>query len=256
MSNESTFETVKDYGLPLLYLLHSLSDGQCNAAEACRMFERRYGDQIPQAHRQERTSRGDAVWEYRVHVGRHYLWKRGFLHSPNRGVWRLTEEGRRWAKENPDARSLPPMESRRTAHTARRPTRASRRESQFGINLDMLEQTRKVMPAEEFRQVWGELYDQLLTEERAKAISQITQRELTRRTRRRVDEVHAFLQGESANPPTPESLCDWVHFCYALELHREAGSLLQYLTAEEVDPAIYRRAKKLAVASRVELGWR
>jgi hypothetical protein len=117
----------------------------------------------------------------------------------------------------------------------------------------MLEQTRKVMPADQFRAVWGALYDQLLAEERAKAITAVSQTELGRRTRQRLDEIHAFLQGENASTPSSETVCDWIHFCYALQLFREAAALLPYAREDEVDPAIYKRTKRVAEACRSKL---
>ena len=45
-------------------------------------------------------------------------------------------------------------------------------------------------------------------------------------------------------------LCDWIHFCYALELYREAAALLPYVRQDEVDPAIYKRAKRIAEVCR------
>ena len=116
----------------------------------------------------------------------------------------------------------------------------------------MLEQTRKGMPADQFRQVWGKLYDELLAEERAKAITQITQTELGRRARRWLDGVHAFLQGKEASPSS-EVLCDWIHFCYTLKLYREAAALLPYVREDEVDPAVYKRASRVAQTCRGRL---
>jgi hypothetical protein len=116
-----------------------------------------------------------------------------------------------------------------------------------------LEQTRKVMSADQFRSVWGTSYDQLLAEERAKAITTVSQGELGRRTRERLDEIHAFLQGKNAGMPSSETVCDWIHFCYALQLYREAAALLPYAREDEVDQAIYRRAKRVAEVCRSKL---
>ena len=119
--------------------------------------------------------------------------------------------------------------------------------------MEMLEQTRKQMPADQFRQLWGTLYDQLLAEERAKAVTEITQTELGRRARRRMDEIHAFLSGKNVSTPSAEVLCDWIHFCYTLDLFREAAALLPYIREDEVDAAIYRRAKRIAEVCRSKL---
>jgi hypothetical protein len=109
------------------------------------------------------------------------------------------------------------------------------------------------MPIDQFRQVWGTVYDDLLAQERAKAITQITQTELGRRTRRWLDDVHAFLSGKNVGSPSPEVLCDWIRFCYALKLYREAVALSCHVNDSEVEPNTYRRIKRIAEVSRGKL---
>jgi len=92
----------------------------------------------------------------------------------------------------------------------------------------------------------------LLAEERAKAITTITQTELGRRARRRLDEIQAFLRGETASLPPGEVLCDWIHFCYTLELYSEAAALLAYVREDDVDPVTYKRAKRVADLCRTK----
>nr|MBC8254351.1 hypothetical protein [Ardenticatenia bacterium] len=77
--------------------------------------------------------------------------------------------------------------------------------------------------------------------------------ELGRRTRRWLDEVHAFLSGKGASTPSSEVLCDWIHFCYTVELYREAAALLPYVNEGEVAPAICKRAKRIAEVCRSKL---
>ena len=83
----------------------------------------------------------------------------------------------------------------------------------------------------------------------------MTQAELGERAQHKVDRIWAFLQGKSSLRPKSDVICGWIDFCYELELYREAASLLQYILEDEVDPAIYRRTKRVADASRVKLGW-
>ena len=109
------------------------------------------------------------------------------------------------------------------------------------------------MPSDQFREVWGTLYDQLLAEERAKAVTEITQTELGRRTRRWLDDVHAFLNGKNASTPATETLCDWIQFCYALELYREAAALLPFVSADDVDRATYARSRRIAEVARTRV---
>lgn len=135
----------------------------------------------------------------------------------------------------------------------RRPSRPA--EAGGGPSLAQLRATRQEMPPERFRAVWGDVYDRLLAEDRAKMTTAIAQDELGLRAGRKVGEIQAFLRGQSEERPSSEALCHWIDFCYELELYRETVSLLQYVLEDEVDPAFYRRAKRLAEAGKVKLGW-
>jgi len=242
------FATQHDYTVPLLRLLSELPGGQGQASEVCRLFEERYGRRIPEKDRGLRSG-GAIIWENNVHWSRQHLKDYGFLDPSQYGIWKIAEEGRRWLKENPQATRI--TGKRRSGSRPSRGMASSKAPSvPSGITLEMLEQTRKLMPADQFRPLWGVLYDQLVAEERAKAITTITQTELGRRARQRIDEVHAFLQGKNSVAPSGEMLCDWIQFCYALELYREAAALLPFVQETSVDPSIYRRAKRVAEVSR------
>jgi len=250
MADLEPFATQADYQVPLLCLLVKLPGGQGRASEVCRLFGQEYGPLIPAQDRDLRRT-GIPIWEHNVRWVRQTLKEYGFLDAPERGVWRITDAGRQWLKDNPNARRIQGEARRRPSGSRLR--RTPKAPSMPGITLEMLEQTRKSMPAEQFRQVWGALYDQLLAEERAKVITTITPTELGRRTRRWLDEVHAFLSGRNASSPSSQVLCDWIHLCYVLELYREAAALLPYVREDEVDAAIYRRAKRVAEACRGKL---
>jgi hypothetical protein len=246
--SDAVFATGKDYDVPLLRVLCKLPGGQGKTAEVCRIFEAEYRDRIPDEDRGMRSN-GQAIWYNNVCWSRNNLRKRGFLAKSKQGVWQVNDKGRQWLEQNPNETSLDgvpdqPNQRRRKRKTSSAPPPVP------GLSLAMLEQTRKAMPADQFRQVWGTLYDQLLAEERAKAVTQITQTELGRRTRRWLDEVHAFLSGTNAKPPSSETLCDWIQFCYALELHREAAALLPFVQEDDVDPGSYKRARRVAEVCR------
>lgn len=108
MGDEPLFRSQRDYELPLLRLLNELLGGQGEAAQVRRLFERRYGDQIPQDHHKTRRG-GEIVWENNVNWCRNYLRERGFLDKPRTGIWRITKAGRQWVEKNPDADRLPPF---------------------------------------------------------------------------------------------------------------------------------------------------
>ena len=125
--------------------------------------------------------------------------------------------------------------------------------TQRGITLEQLRATKREMSPEKFRATWGELYDKLLAEELAKPTTDVSPSELGQRARRRVDEIHAFLHGQIASIPAAEVLCDWIQFCYALELYREASALLHYVREDEVDTKTYTQAKRIAQVSHSRL---
>ena len=249
MADFEPFTSQTDYTVPLLRLLSELPDGQGRASEVRRLFGEEYGHLIPtQDHGVRR--RGEIIWENNVAWSRNHLKGHGLLDAPAYGVWRITDAGRQWLQQNPNATRIKGKARRTSPKSRRKPSKTS---AAPGITLEMLEQTRKLMPADQFRQVWGALYDQLLAEEQAKAITRITQPELGRRTRRWLDEVHAFLSGKGASIPSSEVLCDWIHLCYTVELHREAAALLPYVHEDEVEPATYKRAKRVAEVCRSRL---
>ncbi len=121
------------------------------------------------------------------------------------------------------------------------------------ITFEQLKVTKQEMPPEKFRATWGDLYDRLVAEELSKLTSDVTAAELGRPAKRRLDEVHAFLHGRKTSTPSAETLCDWIQFCYALELYREASALLPYVREDEVDVATYKRAKRVTEVCRSKL---
>jgi hypothetical protein len=257
MSNKPLFENQSYYEVPLLRLLYTLPNGEGKVADVVRRFDEAYGDQIPPKDYEELES-GQIRWKNLVNWCRYSLKKHGYIDGSTYGVWRITGEGRRWVEENPDADLLPTLQRSKSGSKTQRSRKKNTTHVSFalpGVTLEMLEQTRQSMPADQFRQVWGQIYDQLLAAERAKAITQVSQTELGRRAQRKVDEIHSFLSGRHSAIPRSEIICDWIYFCYELELYREAASLLQYVRDDEIDSNVYRRAKRCADASRVKLGW-
>ncbi|MHC4616932.1 MAG: winged helix-turn-helix domain-containing protein [Planctomycetota bacterium] len=245
------FDPQPDYEVPLLHLLAELPNGQGKTREVCRLFGERYRAFIPDAHYAPRGD-GKPIWDNNVRWCRQWLKQRGFLDGSTRGVWRITEAGRQWLDENPGATRIPgsppPPPEKRT-----KPRPRKKRVALPGINLEMLEQTRQSMTEDQFRDIWGPLYDELLAEERSKAITQITQTDLGRRARAYLDEVHTFLNGQQASTPSAEQLANWILFCYALSLYREASSLFSFIQEQDIDPAIFRWVKRVSALCRTKL---
>jgi hypothetical protein len=120
------------------------------------------------------------------------------------------------------------------------------------ITLEKLERIRQLMPQDQFRQDWGEFYEHLLTEERAKAITPLNDRLLVNRVHPVVQRIQEFLQGRSSEAPNSEVVCDWIFLCYTLELYREGAALWQYVSSDEVDAWHYQRTLKLSTACRAK----
>jgi hypothetical protein len=108
------------------------------------------------------------------------------------------------------------------------------------------------MPPDQFRAIWGELYDRLLAEERARAQTDISDTELARRARRVLREIHAFLKGESGSISS-EKAYNWMIFCYTLSLHRETAALFAFVAQDDLPEWAYERARRMAEACRAQL---
>ncbi len=265
MDNDLVFEMQPDYEVPLLRLLAELPGGRGRTADVCRRFEVEYRHRIPREHYETQIGK-EPKWRNNVRWCRKALIERGLVEAPAWGVWQINEAGRRWLEDNPDVVRIPgsasalvrkrrPIPIPRSASSAGRKTRyqPDRPARAPEMTLEQLEEIRKLLPEEQFRQVLGSQYDQLLAEERAKTITTVSQTELGRRTRQRLDEIHSFLQGKNASTPSSEVLCDWLHFCYDLELYREAITLFTYIQENEVESGTYRRVKRIAEVSRRRL---
>jgi len=123
-----------------------------------------------------------------------------------------------------------------------------------GITLDKLERIRSVMPADEFRRDWSDIYDQLLAAERARFITPVIDRDLLERIRPLVQRIQDFIQGRGNESPKSEVVCDWIFICYILELYREGSALWHYVNRDEVDALKYERTAKFSAACRTRVG--
>jgi len=241
----SVFEMQSDYEVPLLRLLPTLEGGQGQASEVIRLFAEHYEDNI-HADQRELLSRGIPRWHVNVQRARYGLVQCGLMDAPAHGVWRITEAGRQWLQEHPEATRLEP--GRRPRRTRRRRTRAA---APPGVTLEQLRATKAAMPSDQFRHIWGELYDQLLAEERARSKTNISNRELGTRASAVLREVHDFLDGNAA--ASSEKAYDWMQFCYALGLYRETTALFAFVFQDDLPEWAYERARKVAEACLARL---
>jgi hypothetical protein len=183
-------------------------------------------------------------------------------HDKENPGWHITPEGRQFIEPDSPTNQLNLDEKMSSAQdldncsTKRiEKTRLSgNRKSDMAISLEMLELTLSAMPSEQFRQIWGELYDRLIAEERAKAITLVTDKELLSAARQPVRRIQDFLQGRGNETPKSEELCDWIHFCYTLGLFREGSALWRLVQPEGVNQWQYERTKKIAAVCRARVG--
>jgi hypothetical protein len=250
------FRRYDDYYVPLLRLLGELQDGRGQTRTIQDAFWERYESCIPSEHLVTIRQGREEKWRNVLDWARKELKDRGLLEMPRHGEWRITQAGRDWLRLNPNAthfdRSPERMQGLPEKDIRPSTTRAVPL-APAGISLEMLEQTRQVMPPDQFRQIWGGIYDQILAEEQRKAITPVTDRFLAEKTRSIVQRVQDFLQGRSTESPKSEMVCDWIWLCYTLELFREGSALWQYVNKDEVNPWQYERTMKLSAACRARV---
>ena len=241
-----------DYAVPLLRLLASLPGGAGTRKEVERRFLERFESEVPKAHLEVVPSGGQERWAKHLGWTNWNLRNMGLTNAPEHGVWRITQAGRDWLAANPGTARMRPGTGRSVRSGP--PERSAPTVVPQGITFEMLEHTRQVMPLDQFRQIWGEIYDQFLAEERRKAITPVNDRFLAEKARFIVQRVQDFLQGRSSEAPKSEMVCDWIFTCYNLELFREGVALWRYVNKDEVNDWQYERTSKYSAACRARAG--
>jgi hypothetical protein len=255
----SMFDGQADYEVALLHTLADMPGGQGKPSAVYEAMDHRYHDRIPAEHMLPVAPGREAKWQNLTAWARNELKKRGLLDAPAYGIWRITQAGTEWVAQNPDAlrlggemrkpsgdaRDMSPARPASSEPKSRRPTAMV-----SGLTLEKLERIRQFMPADEFKRDLGDIYDQLLAEERARAITSANDRYLLDRIRPLVRRIQDFLQGRGNETPKSEVMCDWIFICYTLELHREGAALWRYVNKDEVDAVKYERTAKFSAACR------
>jgi hypothetical protein len=250
------FQGEYDYQVPILRILADMPNGKASKQLILEEFKRRYGHMIPQAHLEYVSTKTNILkWEHHAAWSRQRLIDGGYLNAPSRGIWQITDRGRSWLTENPNATHIGRIPRSTSGSPTKNATRKSKPDDRLvpaGLSLEMLEKTRKAMGDEHFRPLWGALYDQLVAAERAKAITEVSDIDLLRAARRQVRQIQEYLQGRNGERPTSEQICDWIHFCYQFSLFREAAALGPLVNANEVDPWYFEQARKLAMTAKAK----
>ena len=260
--DETMFRAKSDYLVPILKVLAGAPNGTLTRREVIEAFWQSYGHRIPPDHQAPMPNRPTAQkWnDTFMSWARQNLYPAGLLDGSTLGIWRITEVGREWLKSHPDATHMDATTQRATRIASRASPRSAtvRRGTEKSsltmlaptLTLEMLEQTRQAMGEEQFRAVWGAAYDQILAVERAKTITDVSDKELQTSARAIVQQIQDYLQGQGDHRPSAEQLCDWIHFCYQFALYRESEALFTMVDKGEVNDWYYERTRKIAVASR------
>ncbi|GFP28139.1 hypothetical protein HKBW3S42_00420 [Candidatus Hakubella thermalkaliphila] len=66
-------------------------------------------------------------------------------------------------------------------------------------------------------------------------------------------EIKAFLNGKLPGDTGYEQICQWIHFCYLLEMYWEGKELFKMLSEDEIPEGPYNWAKKLAEACELKV---
>ena len=239
-----------DYAVPLLRVLADMPGGGGSRKDVAQQFLKRFGEEIPKELFERSASSTTQKWEDRLYWAQSGLKVIGLIDRDAQRIWQITQAGRDWLAANPDELNVLGRSGRRSAGEERPPATAVPQ----GITLEMLERTRQVMSPDQFRQIWGGIYEQVLAEERRKAITPVNDRFLAERARAIIQRIQDFLQGRSSESPKSETVCDWIFFCYSMELYREGASLWRYVNKDEVNAWHYERTSKLSAACRARVG--
>jgi len=231
---ESDLAGPVDYEVALLKTLADLPGGQGKSGVVADVLFDRYRDVIPIEHRLSVGPNRTDRWRIRITQARNKLKNCGLLDAPSRGVWCITQAGRDWLAQNPDAWRLD-SHARQPAERAgcRAPARRARSGPTLDHNSDIpdvtlekLQRIRQALPAEDFQRDWGATYDALLAQRRVDPVSVVSDGQILNAIHKLIGNIHAYLRGSLDFEPTMDDLCDWAYVCKLLRFDAEARVLL------------------------------
>ncbi len=207
--------TTSLYIIALCKLVSALPQHRGQASEIIRRFERTHRNEIP-PHHYENDSSGLPAYVKQLHWCRQRAVLLGWMDSPERGIWHVTEKGRAWLAANPDAKQVPPLP----------------------VSKNQKEHNSPPQPKNKARAKYEPISIQSTAKDKY-----LYQQELV------IEQIHRiekFLDGRSDVRASDEQLCDWVNFCYLVELYEEGRDLFKLVAAEGVNPWYFERTRKLA----------
>lgn len=104
--------TTAGYVITLCRLVDSLPNRTGEARQIISQFGRIYRTEIPREHLAKDSS-GALVWAKKVQWCRQSAVMLGWMDSPARGIWRVTNKGHEWLATNPNATRIPRIQNSR-----------------------------------------------------------------------------------------------------------------------------------------------
>jgi hypothetical protein len=214
------FNKRSDYLVPLLRLLDNLPDRTAKTSDAVNLFEQKYHQYIPAEHYEDNSS-GYSKYQYHIEWVRNTAREKGLIDSPAHGIWRLSDKGHTWLAEHPGA----------THYTAeiRVPIRIKKTKPHHII------EKAPIPPQVNINDKNGH-----------RTSEKIDTSPLYKILDHEVAVIQAYIQGSHSWERSSEQLCDWINFCYKLELYTEGKDLFYFVSKSEVNPWYYERTRKIA----------
>ncbi len=204
------FGPYSDYLLPLLKILDVLPHRTERGENVIALVGTQYHEEIPDYAYRIAPKSGKMYWVQCVYNIQGKAKELGLIDNPERGIWRLTENGHQWLLDHPDA-------------------------SHFSGGA--LERSNKVSISSSSKKI-GSHFSEKVKNSSDHPKSKLLVREIAN--------IQSYLDGHSSMQPSDEKICDWVYFCYTFELYSEGRDLFALISRNEVNPWYYERTKKLA----------
>lgn len=207
--------TTAGYVIALCKLVDGLPNRTGEAREIIAQFGRAYRSEIPR-HHFEIDASGALAWDKQVQWCRHRAVTLGWMDSPARGIWRVTNKGHEWLAANPNATHIP-----------RLPANVSRQKTVHVTPASIPRTAKETTLRRQTRSQENHNYQQQLLFQK-------------------IQEVENFLDGRTASRPSDEQLCDWINLCYAFEMYAQGAELFRLVARENVNEWYFERTRKLA----------
>ena len=207
--------TTAGYVIALCKLVDGLPNRTGEAREIIAQFGRIYRTEIPRKHLAKDSS-GALIWAKKVQWCRQSAVMLGWMDSPARGIWRVTNKGHEWLANNPNATHIP-----------RLPVNVSQQKIVRVAPASIPSIAKETTLRRQTRSQENHIYQQQLLFQK-------------------IQEVENFLDGRTASRPSDVQLCDWVNFCYAFEMYAQGAELFRLVARENVNEWYFERTRKLA----------